>query len=199
MSKAGREGLGPRAQASRALEKASHAVRVHADVFFTEATRREALDPMTVAFKEGKVYFPPNSWLEDCLFYLRNTHVLLAVFLAHPAHPFPRKRRALVLISSLAFAFFITSLLKGTGLAKLGPVSIVGAILQLFWDVPGSMLGTCPCASTPMLPVWLRKCCESASFCCLMCHFLFGLLYIALACILLSVLPGENLNSFAQV
>jgi len=57
----------------------------------------------------GKVHYPPNGWWEDLLFYLQNNHVLLSAFCAHPAHPYTRCRRSLVLLSSVTFAFFLNA------------------------------------------------------------------------------------------
>ncbi|KAL1518939.1 hypothetical protein AB1Y20_003210 [Prymnesium parvum] len=167
--------------------------------FFAEAVRTEPLPPMTAALREGRVHFPPNTWAEDCLFYLRNKHVLLSVFLAHPHHPFPRHRRALVLANSLAFAFFVTCVMRellGKQGAAQGLALFVSAVLQIAWDVPGVMFGACACATATALPVWLRQCCGCASLLCLSCHLLMGAVYALVGLILLAVLPGDELKLY---
>lgn len=170
--------------------------------FLADVTRTEELTPMTMALKEGKVRFPPNSWLEDCLFYICNNHVLLSICFAHPAHPLSRKRRLLVLGNSLAFAFFTTCVVRGLfGFHDLAQTaaSVLGAILQLVWDLPGAMLGSCVCVNMPALPIWLRRCCGCASLVCLSCHLLFGLVYASIGALLLLALPWVGPEHVAVV
>ena len=52
----------------------------------------------------SQVRFPPNGWWADGWFYVKNNHVFLSIFLAHPSHPYTRGRRFLVLLNSLPFA-----------------------------------------------------------------------------------------------
>ena len=174
---------------------------------FAEAARTEALAPITAALKEGRVHFNTNNWAQDCLFYLKNNHVLLSTCFAHPAHPFSRNRRVLVLANSLAFAFFITCALHAVGLwnqlradqlATRVIAPVVGALLQLVWDLPGAMLGSCVCASCAEFPVWLRSCCGFSSLVCLTCHLLLGLVYAIVGALLLLVLPWVRIEDVVQ-
>ena len=60
----------------------------------------------------SQVRFPPNGWWADGWFYVKNNHVFLSIFLAHPSHPYTRGRRFLVLLNSLSFAWFVTALFQ---------------------------------------------------------------------------------------
>lgn len=159
----------------------------------------------------------PHGFLADLKFYLNNNHMLLWAFAAHPAHPYPPQRRRLVLLNSLAFCFFITSVLflavgrtahvdgndtwrfekkleqGAEGLRHLPLLrhwpTTLSVMLQLIWDVPGSLLGSCPCARSGM-PTALRKPCGFGMLCCLACHLL-GILYGVVGVLLLWLLgPG---------
>ena len=72
--------------------------------------------------------------------------------------------------------------------------SVVGGVLQLVWDLPGAMLGSCVCASCAEFPVWLRSCCGFSSLVCLTCHLLLGLVYAIVGALLLLVLPWVRID-----
>ena len=150
---------------------------------------------------------PSQGIIHDFAFYLRNNHILLAAFVAHPSHPYPVQRRRLLLLNSLGFAFFVTCLAQSLG-SQCGASSdcvhhrrdreqlraVLGApllallrdfpttlsvALQLLWDVPGGSMGICHCAKQGPC----RKGCGRGMLACLMCHLL-GLVYAVLAAIL---------------
>lgn len=167
---------------------------------WSEVTRTEALPPMTAALRAGRVSFPPNSWSTDCLFYLQNNHILLAVSFSHPLHPMSKCRRVLMLLSSLSFAFFLSTLSAiadplNHGLITSMVTTLVSALLQVAWDVPGGMLAGCPCLALSGLPVWLRRGCGCVSFYCLSCHMLIGMLYAFVGAVLLLLWPWTDLNT----
>ena len=130
-------------------------------------------ETMEEALRSGRVTFTHGAggWLQDCIFYLCNNHILLAVFLAHPAHPYPRMQRGMVLFNSLAFAFFVTAVLHALIPAEVrGLLHLtLGTVLQLLFDVPASMLGTCPCAHRA-LPEVVQNACRGTALCCLSLH-----------------------------
>jgi hypothetical protein len=158
----------------------------------------------------------PHGIIADLKFYLNNNHMLLWAIFAHPAHPYPPQRRRLVLLNSLAFCFFVSSLLflavgrtthidvedkwrwqtleqGAVGLRHLTLLrewpTTLSVLLQLLWDVPGASLGICPCARAGMPPA-LRKPCGFGMLACLACHLL-GILYGVIGVILLGLLgPG---------
>ena len=66
---------------------------------------------MAEALSRGQTRFPPNDIAADFVFFLRNNHALLCLFLAHPAHPYSRVRRGLGLLNTVAFALFVTAVL----------------------------------------------------------------------------------------
>ena len=106
-------------------------------------------DIMRDALLGGQVRFAPNGWWTDGWFYVKNNHVFISIFLAHPSHPYTRGRRFLVLLNSLSFAFFVTALFQvivPVETLRIAVVLVYGTLAQIMWDVPAAMLGTCPCA-----------------------------------------------------
>ena len=104
---------------------------------------------MRDALLGGQVRFAPNGWWTDGWFYVKNNHVFISIFLAHPSHPYTRGRRFLVLLNSLSFAFFVTALFQvivPVETLRIAVVLVYGTLAQIMWDVPAAMLGTCPCA-----------------------------------------------------
>ena len=140
------------------------------------------------ALATGRVTFT-DSWLRDCLFYICNNHVLLSVFLAHPEHPYPRLQRGLVLFNSLSFAFFVTAVLHvfvPLDIARAALHATIGTLLQLAFDIPASMLGTCPCAH-PCLPPLVRGCCRGCALAFLSVHTIATCVFALLGVVVLSV------------
>ena len=143
----------------------------------------------------GRVTYTPGhiGWFKDFGFYLSNNHVLLAAFLAHPLHPYPRGSRAIVLFNSLAFGFFITGMLRviipaqeGVGaIARSTLQATAGTILQLLFDIPASLIATCPCAHKS-LPGLVQVCCRGAASCCLSVHTCLAVLLTLLSLLLLT-------------
>lgn len=143
----------------------------------------------------GRVTYTPGhiGWFKDFGFYLSNNHVLLAAFLAHPLHPYPRGSRAIVLFNSLAFGFFITGILRviipaqeGVGaIARSTLQATAGTILQLLFDIPASLIATCPCAHKS-LPGLVQVCCRGAASCCLSVHTCLAVLLTLLSLLLLT-------------
>lgn len=63
---------------------------------------------------KGRVYGFPNSYgvgVLNYLFFVFNNHPLLSIFLSHRLHPFAKKKRLVVLMCSLCFAFTVTYVL----------------------------------------------------------------------------------------
>jgi len=152
-------------------------------------------DEMRSALLSGQVRFPPNGWWTDGWFYLKNNHVFISIFLAHPSHPYTRERRFLVLLNSLSFAFFVTSffqVLMPVETLRVAMVLVYGTLAQIMWDVPAAMLGTCPCAHMACLPPAVRRLCGCASFGCLCCHTLLGLVFGAIGAAVLLFLPADQ-------
>ena len=117
-------------------------------------------DIMRDALLGGQVRFAPNGWWTDGWFYVKNNHVFISIFLAHPSHPYTRGRRFLVLLNSLSFAFFVTALFQvivPVETLRIAVVLVYGTLAQIMWDVPAAMLGTCPCAHMACLPPAVRR------------------------------------------
>lgn len=142
-----------------------------------------------------------DSWVADAIFYLANNHVLLSVVFAHPSHPYSRCRRLLVLLNSLSFAFFVTAVLHA--LIPFDPAVAVleltvGTVLQILFDVPASLLGTCPCARSQALPPSVRLCCQCVSMSCLSCHFCASVLFALLGAVLLAVSAAATFSEVQE-
>ena len=151
-------------------------------------------DPVVEALERGQLHWPPNSWAEDFVFFVCNNHVLLSVVFAHPAHPYTRTRRLLVLLNSLFFAFFVVALLEANvpdPAARAVLLLTVGTVLQLVWDLPTGAIGTCPCANLPCLPPPAKRACRSCSFCCLSCRGCYACLFALAGVLLLQVLARD--------
>jgi hypothetical protein len=165
-------------------------------------------------FRTGHVRSRPPDLLSDFIFYLRNNHVLLFAFVAHPEHPYPLKRRQLLLLNTFGFALFVACLAQSLGgagaeardaeqlKAVLGePVvallrdfpTTLSVLLQLLWDVPGASMGVCHCAKdAPDGPRPCQTLCGRGQILCYVCHLSWWpVVYAATAAILLFV--------FAQV
>jgi len=174
---------------------------IHAEAMTPRSRKlaREDDDLMRTALLSGQVRFPPNGWWTDCWFYVKNDHVFISVFLAHPSHPYTRERRFLVLLNSLSFAFFVTALFQviiPVKTLRVVAVLVCGTLLQIMWDVPAAMLGTCPCAHLACLPAPLRRLCSCASFACLCCRTLLGLALGAFGLAVLIFLAADQREEF---
>ena len=122
---------------------------------------------MRDALLGGQVRFAPNGWWTDGWFYVKNNHVFISIFLAHPSHPYTRGRRFLVLLNSLSFAFFVTALFQvivPVETLRIAVVLVYGTLAQIMWDVPAAMLGTCPCAHMACLYDVARRCAKQPVF-----------------------------------
>lgn len=114
---------------------------------------------MREALSKGQTHYESNGMWADWVFFLRNNHGMLVLFLADPMHPHTALHRALGLWNSLAFGFLAVAVVatlfppgKGAVPHVLGfttlPITL-GALLQaLLWDVPTARLGVL-CARLP--------------------------------------------------
>ena len=62
---------------------------------------------------------------------------------------------------------------------------------QLAWDLPGAMLGTCPCARIRK-PIWLRRVCVGALLTCTACQLVLWMLWAVSAAQRLLLDQAEN-------
>uniref|UniRef100_A0A7S4ERL6 Uncharacterized protein n=1 Tax=Chrysotila carterae TaxID=13221 RepID=A0A7S4ERL6_CHRCT len=147
------------------------------------------------ALVHGRVHYWENNFGQDFFFYLSNNHILLSVICAHPLHPYNKIRRLLVLLNSLSFAFFIvaacTVVAPNEAIQSL-LIGVVGTVLQLAWDIPTSMLGTCACANAKCLPRRLADACRTASLVLVSCHLCMGLVFFILGVALVNAVRGAE-------
>ena len=156
---------------------------------------------MREMLRQGRVHFAPNGWWSDFFFYLAQNHVLLAAFFAHPEHPYSSVRRMLVLLSSVAWAYFLCGLFFV--LFPYGPVRLlvtvtIGTVLQLAWDLPNGMLGSCACAEYGCLPAACRRFCRCFSFAVLSGRFVVSFLFALIGFILLGVSHAAEVCRLAR-
>eukprot|EP00931_Biecheleriopsis_adriatica_P102123 TRINITY_DN77147_c0_g1_i1.p1 TRINITY_DN77147_c0_g1~~TRINITY_DN77147_c0_g1_i1.p1 ORF type:complete len:342 (-),score=82.76 TRINITY_DN77147_c0_g1_i1:41-1066(-) len=57
----------------------------------------------------GRVHFT-DSWLKDFTFYSQNYHPLLGIFMCHPLHPYDKKERVVVLLSTTIVSTILCTL-----------------------------------------------------------------------------------------
>ncbi|KAL7460901.1 hypothetical protein ACHAXS_001337 [Conticribra weissflogii] len=56
-------------------------------------------------------HFPGNTWCEDWMQYMSNTHTVLGLFFHHPLHPLQMKERIVILFGSIAIRLTISNMM----------------------------------------------------------------------------------------
>eukprot|EP00956_Cyclotella_meneghiniana_P036852 scaffold131297_cov79-Cyclotella_meneghiniana.AAC.1 len=56
-------------------------------------------------------HFPGNTWCEDWLQYICNTHIVFGIFFHHPLHPVTSRERGIILLGSVAVGVLISNLI----------------------------------------------------------------------------------------
>jgi hypothetical protein len=56
-------------------------------------------------------HFPGNTWFEDWLQYMSNTHLFFGIFFHHKLHPVTRRERCVILLGSAAVGSLISNLI----------------------------------------------------------------------------------------
>jgi len=56
-------------------------------------------------------HFPGNTWCEDWLQYMSNTHLVFGIFYHHPLHPVGKRERLVILLGSVAIGLLLTNLI----------------------------------------------------------------------------------------
>ena len=88
-----------------------------------------------------------QSFWSDWWLWMKNEHIFISQFLAHPYHRFTRRERVLALLSSVLFALGLTSFfntIPSRALRLLMSMS-VGVVLQTVGDTKLEAFGDCRC------------------------------------------------------
>lgn len=56
-------------------------------------------------------HFPGNTWCEDWLQYISNTHIVFGIFFHHPLHPVTSRERCIILLGSVAVGVLMSNLI----------------------------------------------------------------------------------------
>jgi hypothetical protein len=114
--------------------------------------------PLTIEQKllQGDVLYSHSFW-GDFRFYIRNNHILISIFAAHPRNPFSRVSRFIVFLASNLFAVFLASIAQTTGFkAQLILNYCVFVLLQTFYDNNAQSVATCACLRRERCPSCVR-------------------------------------------
>ena len=133
----------------------------------------------------------------DMWLMLKNNHLVLSLFFAHPKHDFSPLERRVCLVCSLCLGFGITSLL---GLIKEEAdedsadavliVVLVGTVLQQIYDNLLRVFATCSCVQS--CPAVIRICFEALGAIGLIFQFFFGVGFLLLGILLIQELRGDD-------
>lgn len=136
---------------------------------------REAYPVFVERLAVGMVIFSKDYW-RDLWLYLKNNHLLLAVFLAHPKHPFSRTERLICLFCSVMIGFGLTCLFNMlTKEPDRTLISvIVGGVIQGLYDALLRLFAECLCVQS--CPRCIVRCFETCGKIGMVLQFFLGCL-----------------------
>mmetsp|Transcript_26239 Transcript_26239/g.42887 ORF Transcript_26239/g.42887 Transcript_26239/m.42887 type:complete len:497 (+) Transcript_26239:24-1514(+) len=112
-----------------------------------------------------------NDWKKDFALFIRNEHALFSMCFAHRAHPFSRRDRRLILLSSLlldfGFAIAITFLMAFVSTSDNVDFVLDFLISYIFGILMSTLesllVGFAVCAAAEKCPTCFRQCCKLCS------------------------------------
>ena len=135
-------------------------------------------DPLADRLSHGHVVYS-KSWKSDLWLYLKNNHVFISIFLAHPRHIYTAIERRIVLLISLMLAaglalfFGLMEILNPTSTTTVWVLNlVVGGGLQGIYDTLLGVSAKCGCVQD--MNKYIRCCCESIGRCAICVQFLFS-------------------------
>lgn len=153
---------------------------------------REAYPLFVERLSVGSVIFS-KSYVSDLWLYMKNEHILLSIFMAHPKHPFSRMARLVCLFCSVLLGYGLTCLFN---LIVAEPdmtiISIViGGLIQGCYDALLRAFATCLCVQG--CPRCIVKCFEFCGRIGMLVQFLLAcfVLVVGLVALLTTVTPSE--------
>lgn len=151
------------------------------DRYLTEGgfVDREAYPIFVERISVGAVIFS-KSYASDAWLYLKNNHLLLSLFMAHPKHPFSRSERMVCLFCSVIMGYGLTcafNLISGEPDRTVVSV-VVGGIIQGLYDALLRMFAECLCVQS--CPRCIVKCFEMCGRIGMVVQFLLGCLVLCI-------------------
>jgi len=109
---------------------------------------KEELPPVAVRLAAGHVVFS-RSATSDLWLYLKNSHIILSLFFAHPRHPFSAVERRVCLVCSVLLGVGLTCLfnLVDAETDRMIIALVVGSLVQGIYDALLKTLASCMCVS----------------------------------------------------
>lgn len=179
-------------QAEIAKEKAAAAAAVAKEIALATKEKDEFVERLMANHLVWSKSLASDMWL-----MLKNNHLVLSLFFAHPKHDFSPTERRICLVCSLCLGFGITTLL---GLIKEEAeeddadavliVVIVGSLLQTVYDQLLRVFATCSCVQS--CPAVVRICFEALGAIGLIFQFFFGIAFFLLGILLIQELRGND-------
>ena len=129
-----------------------------------------------------------QDWKLDLWLHMKNNHILLALFMAHPDHPFSPRERQVGLAISLIVGYGLALLFDSVCQTKTASLVVnlcVAAIVQTFVDTIYAAVATCACLQEGV-PSCVKKCCECLGKCVVTLLCFFALVLFILGAILMA-------------
>lgn len=167
------------AKAQNAVKNAPAPVMMQKFVDGTGFVDREAYPVFVERMAVGSVIFSKSYW-GDAWLYLKNNHLLLAVFLAHPKHPFSRMERLICLFCSFLVGFGLTCLFN---LITKEPTKtvvsvLVGGLIQGIYDALLRLFAECLCVQS--CPSCIVRCFEACGKIGMLVQFFLGCMVLVI-------------------
>lgn len=114
-------------------------------------------DPLADRLSHGHVVYS-KSWKSDLWLYLKNNHVIISMFLAHPKHIYTPIERRIVLLISLIFSAGLALLFAAAGGNTWVANLIFGVLVEGTYDALLGVSAKCGCVQD--MNKYIRCCCE---------------------------------------
>ena len=155
---------------------------------------RDAYPLIVERISVGSVIFS-RSYSSDAWIFLKNNHIILSLFLAHPKHPFSRIERGICLFCSILMGFGLTCAFNLiTKEPDMTIVSVVvGGIIQGMYDALLRTFAECLCVQS--CPRCIVKCFEFCGRVGMILQFLLGCFVLAIGMVaFLTTMDVSNLR-----
>jgi len=96
--------------AARAILNSTRLFSFHNIMSPEDIEKEEELNRLKRRLAARAYHFPGNSWWQDWMQYLSNTHTVLGLFFHHPLHPLKMQERLVILFGSIAIGLTISNM-----------------------------------------------------------------------------------------
>lgn len=151
------------------------------------------LDPLVSRLWAG-LCVHSQSAVSDVWLMLKNEHVGLSMFLAHPEHPYTRVTRSRVTVLSALMAFGLMALFAGSSTSESANTIlslVVGIAVQTFYDSTLKFAATCPCVQEGV-PSCIKSCFMAIGSCFMCAQGLIMLVMLLVGIIVLATEPNKD-------